>query len=182
MIESIQRFIQDACLSALGLIGGVCIFYWISVMARRFFARVRAVGISLALLLSLAAVIVTGEAQKQGGGTGTTGILPVATVANGHAVSTGGTPVVPVGATSPRTSATMPFRAAKWNVRGAWNDSFRYAFADGWEFPFGTGHLDRVEVCSQGRIIPRYGSSIRLPPSAADLQTGTHVSSLGRTQ
>ena len=179
MIESIQRFIQDACLSALGLIGGVCIFYWISVMARRFFARVRAVGISLALLLSLAAVIVTGEAQKQGGGTGTTGILPVATVANGHAVSTGGTPVVPVGATSPRTSATMPFRAAKWNVRGAWNDSFRYAFADGWEFPFGTGHLDRVEVCSQGRIIPRYGSTDVIADIGVPLQIVNPITSFG---
>ena len=179
MIESIQRFIQDACLSVLGLIGGACILYWISVMARRFFARVRAVGISLALLLSLAAVIVTCEAQKQSGGTGTTGILPVATVANGHAVSTGGTPVVPVGATSPRTSATMPFRAAKWNVRGAWNDSFRYAFAGGWEFPFGTGHLDRVEVCSQGRVIPRYGSTEMIADVGVPLQIVNPITSFG---
>ena len=157
MIESIQRFIQDACLSVLGLIGGACILYWISVTARRFFARVRAVGISLALLLSLAAVIVTCDAQKQ----------------------QRNVPIAPLGATSPRTSATMPFRAAKWNVRGAWNDSFRYAFADGWEFPFGTGHLDRVEVCSQGRVIPRYGSTDVIADVGVPLQIVNPITSFG---
>ena len=156
MIESIQRFIQDACLSVLGLIGGACILYWISVTARRFFARVRAVGISLALLLSLAAVIVTCEAQKRSD-----------------------IPIAPLRATSPRTSATMPFRAAKWNIRGAWNDSFRYAFADGWEFPFGTGHLDRVEVCSQGRVIPRYGSTDVIADVGVPLQIVNPITSFG---
>ena len=157
MIESIQRFIQDACLSALGLIGGVCILYWISVTARRFFARIRVVGISLALLLSLVAVIVTCEAQKQ----------------------QRNVPIAPLRVTSPRTSATMPFRAAKWNVRGAWNDSFRYAFADGWEFPFGTGHLDRVEVCSQGRVIPRYGSTDVIADVGVPLQFVNPITSFG---
>ena len=156
MIESIQRFIQDACLSVLGLIGGACILYWISVTARRFFVRVRAFGISIALLLLLAAVIVTCEAQKRSD-----------------------IPTAPLRAASPRTSATMPFRAAKWNVRGAWNDSFRYAFADGWEFPFGTGHLDRVEVCSQGRVISRYGSTDVIADVGVPLQIVNPITSFG---
>lgn len=177
MIESVQRFVQDSCLSALGLIGGVSILYWISVAVGRFFVRVRAVGIGLALLLSLAAIIVTGEAQKRNGAMGTSRPTIVRAVDS----------VAPVGcvvlnappAQSPRASATMPFRAAKWNVRGAWNDSFRYAFADGWEFPFGTGHLDRVEVCSQGRIIPRYGSTNVIADVGVPLQVVPAMTAFG---
>ncbi len=134
MAGVIQRLLQDFFLSVLGLIGGVCVLYWISVMAHRFFVRVRAVGIGLALLLSLVAVIVTGEAQKRNSAMGTSRHTIVRTSDSGAQVGR----VVPNAppAQSPRTSAAMPFRAAKWNVRGAWDDSFRYAFADGWEFPF----------------------------------------------
>ena len=152
MIESIQRFIQDACLSALGLIGGFSVLYWIVAMARRFFARSKTIG--LAALLALATVA---SAMLGGGKSG----------------------VQSFALQNPQAAVTMPFRAAKWNVRGAWNDSFRYAFADGWEFPFGTGHLDRVEVCSQGRILPRYGSTDVIADVGVPLQIVNPITSFG---
>ena len=175
MVAIIQRFIQDLCLSVLGLIGGACAIYGIVAMTRRFFARARAIG--LAALLSLAAVAAAfigggksdGEQQSNMPSLTQTQIVPsspVVTTVN-HVVQ------------SPRASAAMPFRAAKWNVRGAWNDSFRYAFADGWEFPFGTGHLDRVEVCSQGRIIPRYGSTDVIAGVGVPLQIVNPITSFG---
>ncbi len=179
MIESIQRFIQDACLSVLGLIGGVCILYWISVTARRFFARSKAIGLAALLTLAAVAAVILGGGKSEG--------EPLANFP--PAPQTQLVPLSPdVGLTnhvhslvvqSPRTSATMPFRAAKWNVRGAWNDSFRYAFADGWEFPFGTGHLDRVEVCSQGRVIPRYGSTEMIADVGVPLQIVNPITSFG---
>ena len=179
MIESIQRFIQDACLSVLGLIGGACILYWISVTARRFFARSKAIGLAALLTLAAVAAVILGGGKSEG--------EPLANFP--PAPQTQLVPLSPdVGLTnhvhslvvqSPRTSATMPFRAAKWNVRGAWNDSFRYAFADGWEFPFGTGHLDRVEVCSQGRIIPRYGSTDVIADIGVPLQIVNPITSFG---
>ena len=179
MIESIQRFIQDACLSVLGLIGGACILYWISVTARRFFARSKAIGLAALLTLAAVAAVILGGGKSEG--------EPLANFP--PAPQTQLVPLSPdVGLTnhvqslvvqSPRASATMPFRAAKWNVRGAWNDSFRYAFADGWEFPFGTGHLDRVEVCSQGRVIPRYGSTNVIADVGVPLQIVNPITSFG---
>ena len=179
MIESIQRFIQDACLSVLGLIGGACILYWISVTARRFFARSKAIGLAALLTLAAVAAVILGGGKSEG--------EPLAKFP--PAPQTQLVPLSPdVGLTnhvhslvvqSPRASATMPFRAAKWNVRGAWNDSFRYAFADGWDFPFGTGHLDRVEVCSQGRVIPRYGSTDVIADVGVPLQIVNPITSFG---
>ena len=179
MIESIQRFIQDACLSVLGLIGGACILYWISVTARRFFARSKAIGLAALLTLAAVAAVILGGGKSESEPSSNFPPVPQ-------------TQLVPlsldVGLTnhvqslvvqSPRTSATMPFRAAKWNIRGAWNDSFRYAFADGWEFPFGTGHLDRVEVCSQGRVIPRYGSTDVIADVGVPLQIVNPITSFG---
>jgi len=43
-------------------------------------------------------------------------------------------------------------KAANWNVRGAWKDSFWLQFEDGWVFPWGTNHLSGVEVVSYGQI------------------------------
>ena len=43
-------------------------------------------------------------------------------------------------------------KAANWNVRGAWKDSFWLPFADGWVFPWGTNHLSGVEVIAQGEV------------------------------
>ena len=45
-------------------------------------------------------------------------------------------------------------KAANWNVRGAWKDSFWLPFEDGWVFPWGTNHLSGVEVVSCGQIWP----------------------------
>ena len=63
-------------------------------------------------------------------------------------------PVNPVQTISaPAASAQRRFavrKAANWNVRGAWKDSFWLPFEDGWVFPWGTNHLDGVEVISQG--------------------------------
>ena len=43
-------------------------------------------------------------------------------------------------------------KAANWNVRGAWKDSFWLPFEDGWVFPWGTNHLSGVEVISYGQV------------------------------
>ena len=45
-------------------------------------------------------------------------------------------------------------KAANWNIRGAWKDSFWLPFDDGWVFPWGTNHLSGVEVVSCGQIWP----------------------------
>ena len=45
-------------------------------------------------------------------------------------------------------------KAANWNIRGAWKDSFWLPFDDGWVFPWGTNHLSGVEVVSSGQIWP----------------------------
>ena len=45
------------------------------------------------------------------------------------------------------------WKAANWNVRGAWKDSFWFPFEDGWVFPRGTNnHLSGVEVVAQGDV------------------------------
>ena len=49
--------------------------------------------------------------------------------------------------------------ASNWNTRGAWLDSFRFGFADGWEFPWGTNHLVGVEVVSQGALWPAWNDT-----------------------
>ena len=43
-------------------------------------------------------------------------------------------------------------KAANWNIRGAWKDSFWLDFEDGWVFPWGTNHLSGVEVVSYGQV------------------------------
>ena len=85
----------------------------------------------------------------------------------------------PLAAPSPRASADMPFRARAWNRRGAWDDSFRCAFPGEWVFPHGTGHLDRVEVRSQGRILPRYGSTNVMADVGVPLQIVNPLTSFG---
>ena len=51
----------------------------------------------------------------------------------------------------PQTTRTER-RFAKWNARGAWQDSFWLPFADGWVFPHGSNHLSGVEVVSFGQL------------------------------
>ena len=49
--------------------------------------------------------------------------------------------------------------AANWNVRGAWRDSFKLDFDEGWVFPWGTNHLTSVEVLSHGEIRPLWNDT-----------------------
>ena len=48
---------------------------------------------------------------------------------------------------------------SNWNVRGAWDDSFRLEFEEGWELPWGDGHLHGVEIHSQGVIHPDWADT-----------------------
>lgn len=48
---------------------------------------------------------------------------------------------------------------SNWNARGAWDDSFRFDFEDGWVFPWGTNHLQGVEILSQGIIRPDWNDT-----------------------
>jgi len=177
MAEMIQRFVQDFFLSVLGLIGGSCAIYAIVAITRCFLVRVKSVG--LALLFSVAAAVMFGGAKTNELLQSFFPFVPQVQQIPlmPTSLSTNGVPVI--AATSPRASATMPFRAEKWNVRGAWNDSFRYAFDDGWEFPFGTGHIDRVEVCSQGHVIPRYGSTDVIASVGVPLEIVNPTTSFG---
>ena len=177
MAEMIQRFVQDCFLSVLGLIGGIFAICGIVAITRRFLVRVKSVG--LALLFSVAAAVMFGGAKTNELLQAFFPFVPQVQQIPlmPTSLSTNSVPVI--AATSPRASATMPFRAEKWNVRGAWNDSFRYAFDDGWEFPFGTGRLDRVEVCSQGRVIPRYGSTDVIASVGVPLEIVNPTTSFG---
>ena len=49
--------------------------------------------------------------------------------------------------------------ASNWNARGAWRDSFRLDFDEGWGFPWGTNHLTSVEVLSHGEIRPQWNDT-----------------------
>ena len=54
--------------------------------------------------------------------------------------------------TTPPQQTFAERKAANWNIRGAWKDSFWLGFEDGWVFPWGTNHLSGVEVVSYGQI------------------------------
>lgn len=179
MAEVIQRFVQDFFLSVLGLIGGICAICGIVAITRRFLVRVKSVGLALLFSVAVAAAVMFGGAKTNELLQAFFPFVPQVQQIPlmPTSLSTNGVPVI--AATSPRASATMPFRAEKWNVRGAWNDSFRYAFDDGWEFPFGTGHIDRVEVCSQGRVIPRYGSTDVIASVGVPLEIVNPTTSFG---
>ena len=174
IIDAIGNGLMWIGLGALLLIAAACAFVGFREVGKRL--RARLCPVSLVVLAS-AAVIATCEAQKRSGATGTSRPTIVRASDSGAQVGR----VVPIAppAQSPRASATMPFRAAKWNVRGAWDDSFRFVFADGWEFPFGTGHLDRVEVCSQGRVIPRCGSADVIADVGVPLQVVPAMTTFG---
>ena len=49
--------------------------------------------------------------------------------------------------------------ASNWNARGAWRDSFRLDFDQGWVFPWRTNHLTSVEVLSHGEIRPQWNDT-----------------------
>ena len=46
----------------------------------------------------------------------------------------------------PVSSVVTNSAIACWNRRGAWDDSFRLDFGEGWVFPWGSNHLSGVEV------------------------------------
>ena len=179
MVEIVQKVIQDFCLLALALLGAGLVIHGIVMIVRRFFVRVKALGLAICFSIAVAVAAMFG-------GSKTNELLQVIFpfVPQVQQIPTISIPIptthVPIiAATSPRASATMPFRAASWNRRGAWNDSFRYAFSGDWEFPFSTGHLDRVEVCSQGRIIPYYGSSNVIASVGVPLEIVNPITSFG---
>jgi len=60
----------------------------------------------------------------------------------------------PVNLVNPVQNSFAERKAANWNIRGAWKDSFWLPFDDGWVFPWGTNHLSGVEVVSCGQIWP----------------------------
>ncbi len=182
MVEAIQKVVQDICLSVLGLIGGVCLFHWVVAMTRRFFMGARAVGLAVSFSVAFAAAVMFG-------GSKTNELLQAIFPFAPQVLQTRPYPLVPSAvqqgivpasaATSPRASATMPSRAAHWNMRGAWNDSFRYAFLGDWVFPLGTGRLDRVEVCSKGHVIPNYGSTNVIASVGVPLEIVSPITSFG---
>ncbi|MBO5774968.1 MAG: hypothetical protein J6R63_02995, partial [Kiritimatiellae bacterium] len=49
-----------------------------------------------------------------------------------------------------------------WNMRGAWDDSFRLDFGEGWVFPWGSNHLSSVEVLSCGEVWPRWDDNNKI--------------------
>ena len=179
MVEIVQKVIQAVCLSVLALLGAGLAIHGVVTIARRFLVRVKAIG--LALLFSVAVAVAV-----MFGGSKTNELLQVIspfvpqvqqTPLTPPSLSTNHVPII--AATSPRASATMSFRAAKWNVRGAWDDSFRCAFPGDWVFPYGMGHLDRVEVCSQGRILTHFGAVSAIADVGVPLQVVNPMTSFG---
>jgi hypothetical protein len=59
-------------------------------------------------------------------------------------------------------NSQMDITAVNWNGRGAWDDSFRLDFSDGWVFPWGSNHLSSVEVLSKGEVWPRWNDTNRI--------------------
>ena len=62
----------------------------------------------------------------------------------------------------PFSSVVTNSAIACWNRRGAWDDSFRLDFGDGWVFPWGSSHLSSVEVLSCGEVWPRWDDTNRI--------------------
>ncbi|MBR2940876.1 MAG: hypothetical protein IKC14_06160 [Kiritimatiellae bacterium] len=62
----------------------------------------------------------------------------------------------------PVSSVVTNSAIACWNRRGAWDDSFRLDFGDGWVFPWGSNHLSSVEVLSCGEVWPRWDDTNRI--------------------
>jgi hypothetical protein len=60
------------------------------------------------------------------------------------------------------TNSQMDITAVNWNRRGAWDDSFRLDFGEGWVFPWGSNHLSSVEVLSCGEVWPRWDDTNKI--------------------
>ena len=179
MVEIVQKVIQDFCLSVLALLGAGLAIHGVITITRRFFVRVKAIGLAICFSIAVAVAAMFGGSKTNELLQVIFPFVPQVQQIPTMPVSIPTNHVPIIAETSPRASATMPFRAAKWNVRGAWNDSFRYAFSGDWEFPYGMGHLDRVEVCSQGRIIPYYGSSNVIASVGVPLEIVSPIATFG---
>ena len=147
------------------LLAGICAsaFFLVCVLCRKWGIRpLRALGrfaksrgvLGCLLSLPLGASLFVDAVVKhpmngvfETGFTGLTGLSLVGNLVN---------PVNPVQTRSaPAASAQSRFaarKAANWNVRGAWKDSFGLPFENGWVFPWGTNHLAGVEVIAQGEV------------------------------
>ena len=100
----------------------------------------------------------------------------------------------PVNLVNPVQKGFAERKAASWNTRGAWKDSFWLAFEDGWSLPWGTNHLSGVEVVAQGEVWPTpfdtnavasIGVAVEIVPgcrrSASSIRRPTPTASAGRT-
>ena len=179
MVEIVQKVIQDFCLSALALLGAGLAIHGVVTITRRFFVRIKAIGLAICFSIAVAVAAMFGGSKTNELLQVIFPFVPQVQQIPSIPVSIPTNHVPIIAATSPRASATMPFRAASWNRRGAWDDSLRYAFSGDWEFPYGTGHIDRVEVCSQGRIIPYYGSSNVIASVGVPLEIVNPITSFG---
>ena len=180
MVETFQNTLQYVCVSALAAIAVFAALSFAAEIGRKAMRRLRSVTLAVWLCIAAASSVILGSDK-------TNGVLQ-AILPFGPQIQLVQLPQVPpvvppsappLAAPSPRASADMPFRARAWNRRGAWNDSFRCAFPGEWVFPYGTGHLDRVEVCSQGRILPRYGSTNVIADIGVPLQIVNPLTSFG---
>ena len=143
-----------ASASLCGLAASLALFALRSRMVRATFARLLSVWRSMpplsrvaVCLFLLIGVLVGGDKTNGVLRTGFTGLTGLSRAGN------------PVNLVNPvqKHSAQSRFaerKAANWNIRGAWKDSFWLPFEDGWVFPCGSNHLSGVEVVSCGQIWP----------------------------
>ena len=157
--------------------------------ALRKFRRVAPSTIAAAMFFASIASVV---AQKGGGTNGVSNLPPqnmspqmaLPRPASPGVISSGFSPTTLHFQLSTLNSPSGPRRmtavekVAKINARGAWRDSFRLDFEDGFVFPFGTNHLSSVEVFTQGYVRPRrksaevvadIGSRVAIVPGLTEL-------------
>ena len=113
MVEIVQKAVQAFCLSALALFGAGLAIHCIVSVTRRFFVRVKSVGLALLFSVVVAAAVMFGGAKTN---ELLQAVFPFVPQVQQiplmpTSLSTNGVPVI--AATSPRASATMPVRAEK---------------------------------------------------------------------
>ena len=145
-------------LALCGLAVSLALFALRSRMVRDTFARLLSVWRSLTVLGRVAVCsflligVLIGSDKTNGvfrtGFTGLTGFVGVGNLVNLVNPVQNNIPVQ----TTPPQQRFAEKKAANWNVRGAWKDSFRLPFEDGWVFPHGTNHLFGAEVVSYGEV------------------------------
>ena len=156
MNELFQSVVMRLALS--GLAASFVVLALHSRMARDTFARLLTVWRSLTAFgrvavcsFLLIGVLVGGDKTNgvfRTGFTGLTGFVGVGNLVNLVNPVQNNIPVQ----TTPPQQRFAEKKAANWNIRGAWKDSFWLPFDDGWVFPWGTNHLSGVEVVSYGEV------------------------------